>query len=146
MTKDEIVSATCLLIVQHFRNLLQYRVNGFNSRIFSHMLHPEKDFVFLGTSLEATKESRLHPEHVVPCAVLIAECCRLISEGQTNEDVAKLLKKHWKIAYVTKEQANLIDYGHKWKSTMPPGWNFETGNTLRRFELANIQLINVSST
>ncbi len=145
MTKDEVVYETCLLIVRHFRNLLQYKINGFNTRLFSHMLHPERDFVFLGTSVEAKSASQLHPEHVVPCAVLIGECCRLISEGQADEMVAKLLRKHWKIALITKEQATELDHTRKWKSTMPPDWNFETGDTLERFDLANIQIIYNSS-
>ena len=141
MTKDEVVYEACLLLVRHFRNLLLYKINGFNTRIFSHMLHPERDFVFLGTSVEASTASRVHPEHVVPCAVLIVECCRLISAGQPDELVAELLKKHWKIAYITKEQAYELDHTRKLKSTMPPNWNFETGNTLERLNVANIQLV-----
>ena len=145
MNKDEVVYETCLLLVRHFKNLLEYKINGFNTRIFSHMLHPERDFVFLGTSVEATTASRLHPEHVVPCAVLIVECCRLISAGKPDAMVAELLKKHWKIAYITKEQAYELDHTRGWKSTMPPDWNFETGNTLERLDRANIQLIGDSS-
>ncbi|WP_139225223.1 hypothetical protein [Nitrosomonas sp. Nm34] len=117
-------------------------VGGFNSRIFQHMLHWEIDFVGIGQSVEVTIESGFHPEHVVPCAVLISETCRLI-EGNvlSNTEIAKLLQKHWKIARITKEQAKQIDFVLGYKSTMPPGWCFESGETLARLEAANITLV-----
>ncbi|MDP1969917.1 MAG: hypothetical protein Q8K42_03155, partial [Methylobacter sp.] len=108
-SKEELVYRTCVLLVQHFRNLLEARVGGFNcgfnSRIFQHMLHWEFDFVGIGQSAEVTNESGFHPEHIVPCAVLISETCRLIEGKVLNDtEIAKLLQKHWKIARITKEQ------------------------------------------
>ena len=141
VSKNELVYKTCLLLVQHFRNLLDAKFGGFNSRIFQHMLHWEYEFVGIGESIELKDESTFHPEHVVPCAVLISETCRLIELNVlSNEEIATLLQKHWKIAKITKEQAKHIDYKLGYKSSMPKDWSFETGNTLARLELAKITL------
>jgi hypothetical protein len=140
--KEKVVFETCLLLVQHFKNLMDGGCGGFNSRIFQHMLHWEYDFVGIGHSSEVTEESGFHPEHVVPCAVLINETKRLIEEGKMSiEDIASLLQKHWKIAKITKAQANEIDYVKGYKSTMPDGWCFETGDTMARFEGMDIHFI-----
>lgn len=150
MEKDEAVYKTSLLLVQHFRNMNSHSEvrkkkslgqSGFHTRVFSHMLHPEKEFVFLGISTELKKDERHHPEHVVPCVVLITECRRLIEESHPDEYIAKLLQKHWKVAHITKEQAKKLDEKPlSLKSSMPDGWNFETGDTLARLEKAGIVL------
>lgn len=141
-SKEELVYKTCLLLIQHFRNLLEADIGGYNSRIFQHMLHWEFNFVGIGQSVEVTDESGFHPEHVVPCAVLIIESRRLIKENiLSDEEIAKLLQKHWKIARITKKQQKHIDYDLGYKSSMPKGWSFETGETLVRLKLAEVTLI-----
>ena len=141
-TKGELIYKTCKVLVQHFRNLLEAELGGFNSRIFQYMLHLEYDFVGIGASKEAINNDEFHPEHVVPCAVMIAEVNRLISEDNLSDDeIAKLLKRHWKIARITKDQAKHIDFKLGYKSSMPDGWNFEEGDTLARLKEANISII-----
>lgn len=142
----DVVYETCLLLVGHFRNLIQLSENGFgfNTRIFSHMLHPEKEFVYAGHSEKVTIETPTHPEHVVPCATLITECQRLIRAGiHSDEAIAVLLQKHWKVASITKEEQQILDSKSKldYKSKMPANWTFETGNTFARFEEAKIVLV-----
>ena len=142
--KDDIVYKTCLLLVTHFRNLLVHSEDnlGFHTRIFSHFLHPEEKFVFAGKSKMVTSDTPTHPEHVVPCAVLINECKRLINEGQLlDSQIAKLLRKHWRLARITKAEQAKLDFELGHKSTMPSGWRFETGNTFERFRLAEIELL-----
>lgn len=139
----DIVYETSLLLVAHFRNLIHLSKSGFgfNTRIFSHVLHPESEFVYAGQSEKVTNETPIHPEHVVPCATLITECKRLIkAETHSNEQIAILLRKHWKIATITKEEQKILDFKLGYKSKMPEGWTFETGNTFERFERANIRL------
>jgi hypothetical protein len=144
-SKEELTYQTCVLLVQHFRNLIEAKVGGFHSRIFQHMLHWEFDFVGIGQSAEVINESGFHPEHVVPCAVLISETCRLIQENVLNDmEIAKLLQKHWKIARITKEQARQLDFDLGYKSKMPLGWCFESGDTLARLNEAKITLVPVS--
>lgn len=143
--KDQLVFQTCILLVTHFRNLINADIGGFNTRIFQHMLHWEFDFVGIGQSKEVTIEGGYHPEHVVPCAVLIHETRRLIKENKLNDNqIAKLLQKHWKIAKITKKQAHYIDFELGYKSTMPSGWSFETGDTLARLIEAGITLISAA--
>ncbi len=145
---SDIVYETCLLLVTHFQNLVQLSKNGFgfNSRIFSHMLHPEKEFVYAGRSEKVTAETPIHPEHVVPCTILITECKRLIKAGtHSDKQIALLLQKHWKIAIITKKEQETLDFELGYKSIMPNGWTFETGGTFERFEHANIILLHSQS-
>ncbi len=141
MGKDEIIFETCKLLVRHFRNLIDHNGFGFHTRIFSHMLHPEKEFIFIGSSPESLSENDIYPEHVVPCAVLLRECRRMILENQPDSYIAELLQKHWKLAHITKKQAQRLDINLRLKNIMPSGWTFETGNSLARLEAANIKLI-----
>ena len=140
--RKEIVRKTCILLVSHFRNLGEYGDLGFNSRIFSHMLHPERHFVSAGISQSVKDGTPTHPEHLVPCATLITECKRMIREGiHSDETIASLLQRHWKVATITKEERDRLDFRLKYKSTMPPGWRFEDGDTFARFIEAEIILL-----
>ncbi|MGV8805188.1 MAG: hypothetical protein ACWA6Y_09520 [Polaromonas sp.] len=141
-TKDDFVYRTCQTVVRHIRNHVEERRGGIHTRLFSHILHPERDFVYIGHSAEAIAGIDIHCEHVVPCVVLVMETRRLIQEDQLDDDeIAKLLQKHWKIALITKKQARHIDLELGYKSKMPAGWNFETGETLARLDKANITLL-----
>lgn len=140
----DFVYETCLLLVAHFRNIIQFSEKGFgfNTRIFSHILHPEKEFVYAGQSKNVNTETPTHPEHVVPCATLITECQRLIRAGTlSDEEIATLLQKHWKLATITKEEQGILDLKLGHKSTMPANWDFETGDTFARLKEAGIVLI-----
>lgn len=142
--EDEVYK-TALLLVNLFEINANRKKNGLkstgrHSRIFQYALHPEISFVGYGKTKETLNASSIHPEHVVPCAVLISECNRLLESGIAKEEIANLLTKHWKIVYITKEQANFLDTknGISLKYSMPKGWNFENGDTFARLKLANI--------
>jgi len=144
--EKDIVFETCKLIIRHYRNLIEYNpqppYHGFNTRLFSHMLHPEARFVHLGQSDKVGPETPTHPEHVVPCAVLNTESQRLILENKLSDDeIASLLQKHWKVATITKKEAEYLDGELKLKSVMPEGWDFESGDTLARLRTAKINLV-----
>ncbi len=142
-SKQEIVQETCLLLVRHFRNLIEAGndVHGFHTRLFSHMLHPERIFVYAGQSVNVQPGMPTHPEHVVPCAKLISECKRLIKErSRSDDEIAAMLHKHWKLADITKGEQFKLDRELGLKSDMPPGWTFESGDTFARFTLAGIKL------
>ena len=70
MQKDEIIYKTSLLLVQHFKQCLEDG-RGTHSRIFNFILHPEENYVLAGQSQAVVDGAKKHPEHVVPCAVLI---------------------------------------------------------------------------
>lgn len=140
--KTQIVLKTCILLVSHFRNLHENKGLGFHTRLFSHILHPEREFVFAGRSVNVNQDTDTHPEHIVPCAVLISECRRMISQGATDKQIAPLLAKHWKIATITVAEKNYLDFELGYKSKMPDGWTFEEGDTFARLHAAKIVLGN----
>jgi hypothetical protein len=146
MDKKESVYKTSLLLVKHFSYCAQRNGKGIHSRIFSYILHPEAEFVAIGRSQEVINGADPYPEHVVPCATLISESIRLINEGMPESEIAELLAKHWKIVFISKEQAKYLDSkdGKNLKDKMPPGWKFETGNTFERLKLANIEVLPLS--
>jgi len=137
MTNDEYVYETCLLLVKHFRNSLM-ESRPVHSRIFEHILHPEINYVLVGESEAVRLGGEKHPEHVVPCATLMTECRRLIKENWFDEDIAKLLQKHWKIVHISKDEANYLDSkdGLNLKWNMPSEWRFENGDTFERLRRA----------
>ncbi len=142
-TKEQIVHRTCLIIVRHIRNHVEEGRGGIHTRLFSHILHPEVEYVYAGRSPEVVVDSDIHPEHVVPCSVLVDETRRLIIEDKANVkeiEIAQLLQRHWKIAFITKKQAHDIDVRLGYKSNMPLGWCFETGDTFERLKLARIKV------
>ena len=142
MNKEELVYRTCIVLVRHFINLTEYGSGGFHTRIFQHILHPEYEFVGAGKSKEVISGSAAYPEHVVPCAVLIRETRQLIDMKEyAVEEIARLLQKNWKVVMITPEQAQYIDHKLGYKSSMPDGWDFKTGDTFVRLKAANIRII-----
>lgn len=142
-TKEEIVFRTCQLIVRHIRNHVEENRDGIHTRLFSHLLHPEKNFVLLGHSSDALAlpKKEWHLEHLVPCTAMVINTRRLIQEGHLPDgDIARLLQRHWKVAYITKSQANHLDRELKLKWNMPTDWDYETGDPLRRLKEGRITI------
>ena len=142
-----LVFKTCLLIVEHIDHLVEYEENtkkrsGYHSRFFEHLLHHEEKFVYLGKSKNLIEGMQVYREHVVPCAYMMSELERLIKEKRySKEELACALQKNWKIAHITKEEVDYLNYKLKLKSTMPAGWDFMTSYPENRLKLAGIQLI-----
>lgn len=82
-----------------------------------------------------------HKEHLVPCALLRDLAFKMFWEGKSEKDVAEMLRRLLCIAYVTTAEARLLDHGLGFKTTMPPGWDFETGSVMARLEAAGIELV-----
>lgn len=145
MTKSELIQTACERLIYHFAMLNQCEETGgygFHTRIFSHYLHPEARFVYAGKSRDIEVGAPQRLEHVVPCAVLISESNRLISEGKLPQsEIAKLLAKHWKVAHISKREQQRMDYEQGMKSQMPQGWTFEDGDTMARLDQAGISLL-----
>jgi hypothetical protein len=145
-SNKEILFRTCQTLVRLFRNQVEENRLVVHSRIFNYVLHPEMKYVHFGVSANVTSESKTHPEHVVPCAVLINEIFRLIEEKVLDDDeIASLLQKHCKIVTITKEEAKHIDSTLKLRSKMPPGWSFEQGDTYERLHRANIKIVPIAN-
>lgn len=143
MDKNESVYRASVLLVRHFRDCLERGRRGQHSRVFSHILRPEIEFVGCGRSQAVIDGEPQHPEHVVPCAVMIEESFRLLESGSYGEhEIAGLLSKHWKVALISKREAAQLDAkdGDDLKSQMPRGWTFEEGDTFARLTKAGIRL------
>ena len=91
------VSLSCTLLVRHFQLCLEGGncglPKGFYSRVFEKILHPEKVFVGYGQSEAVLAGEPSYPEHLVPCAFMYKECCRLIEEEKGTDFIAPLLAK-----------------------------------------------------
>ena len=103
--KNELVFQTCLLLVQHITNLVEYEKStgvriGYHSRIFDSLLHPQEYFISLGKSEKLLDGVQGRIEHVVPCAYIVEKFEELIKEQKyTQEELAHALQKNWKSAY-----------------------------------------------
>lgn len=141
-SNEEIVYRTSRTLISHLRNHIEENRNGNHTRLFQHLLHPEERYVHLGTSTKVTATTPTRAEHVVPCCVMLVESRRLVEEGRLSDDaIARLLQKHWKLATITREEAHHLDYTLGYKSTMPGGWCYESDDTLVRLKKANITLV-----
>ena len=139
--QNEIHYRACKALVGLFRDQVEANLDCVHSRIFNFILHPESKYVHCGTSAAAKTGEAPHPEHVVPCAVLINESFRLIREGRvSDEEIASLLQKHWKIATISKAEAKKLDSELSLKSTMPENWRFEDGDAFARLKMARIEI------
>lgn len=147
MNKQELIYQTSLILAEHFSNCIERKKAGsplgIHSRVLSHILHPEADFVAVGRSQEVIDGAVAHPEHIVPCSTIIWESIRLLEEGKPKEEVAKLMTKHWKIVFISKEEASFIDTkkGLNLQYSMPENWNFETDDSFERLNLAGIKVL-----
>ena len=136
--KQEIVFETCVQIV----DLLKIHVKndmGTHSRFFNYILHPESKYVHAGVSSNVTENTHNHPEHIVPCAFMIKEVKRLISENElTTTEIATLLKEHWKIVTITKAEAKTLDQDLKffgaYQEYLLSGIHFRLLNGLLRYD------------
>lgn len=139
--KNEIHYRACRALIALFRDQVESGLECVHSRIFNYVLHPELKYVGCGMSLEAKSGEPQHPEHVVPCSVLIKESFRLIKENNCSDnEIAQLLQKHWKIATISKSEARRLDLELRLKSKMPEGWRFEDGDTFARLKKAEVKV------
>ncbi|AKX51083.1 hypothetical protein AKN89_06110 [Thiopseudomonas alkaliphila] len=142
MTND-LLYKTSLHFVKFYRSRIELGYDTLHSRIFEVLLHPEAEFICAGQSKEVANGLPKHKEHVVPCAVLRDETYRLIKQGRSNHEIAKLLSKHWKVIFITKDQAYILDSKQhlNLKHRMPEGWDFDSDDTFARIKLAKIELV-----
>ena len=144
MKTNDFIFKICLVYVQHMKACIEYG-SGWNTDIFIYLLNKkEEDLISIGTSIKMDNHKETHLEHIVPRLVLLMETRRLLKEEKlSDEDIAKLLQKHWKVARITREEQQELDSKDKLnlKQTMPKEWTFENGDTFARLKIAGITLI-----
>jgi hypothetical protein len=109
------------------------RTAAVHSRLFETVVYNEY------IELNRKSSERRYPEHVVPCAFIRNHAFKMYWDGKTPEDVAKMIGRLLRIAYIKDEQAKLLDTVHKY--TMPNDWNPDSDSILRRLEDAGIELV-----
>jgi len=106
-----------------------------HSRLFDSLVYEK--YIFAGISIKGAG----HKEHLVPCALLRNRAFEMYWDKKSVEDVSVMLEQFLQIAHITAEEARQLDYEHKWKTTMPTGWSFETGSAMARLTGAGIELV-----
>lgn len=88
-------------------------------------------------------------EHLVPMVYMSACAADMFKKGRSEEDVARMLERCYRTAALLAEEVARLDKnppnGVGLKTTMPDGWDCETGDVKARLEAAGIQLDSASS-
>ncbi len=107
---------------------------GAHSRLFETLVGD--DDIVIGTSVNGGG----HREHVVPCCLIRDIAFDMYDKQRTVDDVAEMVGRLLRIAYITEDEANRLDVALGLKTTMPEGWDTETGSVMARLDAANIKL------
>lgn len=77
----------------------------------------------------------------MPCTFLRDLAFKMYWDGKSEKHIAEMLRRLLCIAYITPAEAHLLDNELGLKTTIPDGWNFESGSVKARLEEAGIQLV-----
>lgn len=116
----------------------QPRSAAVHSRIFGTLIFDEY------IELNERAADRTYTEHVVPCAYIRNHAFDMFWDGKSKDEVAAMIGRLLRIAYISTEQAQLLNMSHK--HTMPENWNPETDSILRRLEDAGIEIVRQKNT
>ena len=105
---------------------------GTHSRLLE-MLVPDS-YITIGTSGNGSGWR----EHLVPLARIRDECHKIFEAGGTVDQAARFIDAHLKVAHITREERNRLDYELGLKSKMPDDW--APGDYLARLRAAGIDL------
>jgi len=111
----------------------QPRSAAVHSRIFDTLIYNEY------IKLNEKAPGRMYPEHVVPCAYIRNHAFNMFWDDKSKDDVAEMIGRLLRIAYITTEQAKVLNAVHKY--TMPVDWEPNSGSVLRRLEDKGIEII-----
>ncbi|MBA2962136.1 MULTISPECIES: hypothetical protein [Ramlibacter] len=103
---------------------------GASSRAFEDFIPDE--YVPVGKGANGTGRR----EHVVPLKLLRDRSNEMLAEGTSVAEVAAWLRDYLAIVEITKAEADALDHSHRWKTRMPPGWEFGTGCLYERLHRA----------
>ena len=86
-------------------------------------------------------KERTYREHLVPCIFLHQKIINKIINEDTNlKEIAKIIKKNLKIAYISNNDAFKLDYEFNLKTRMPNEWNLGD-DIFARLNQADIKII-----
>lgn len=105
-----------------------------STRVFEHIVPDE--WLICGQSTSGGK----HREHVVPCVLIRDQSIAMYQRGRSIEDVAKMIEKHLAIVLISEKEREILDKAFGWKTIMPPGWEFASGDPFARLTMAGIDV------
>lgn len=111
------------------------RTVAVHSRLFDTLIYNEY------IELNEKTTDRKYPEHVVSCAYIRNLAFEMFWNDKCIDDVAEMIGKLLRIAYIRPEEAKRLDAVHKY--TMPKEWDWEKDSLLRRLEDSGIEVIDL---
>lgn len=106
-----------------------------STRVFEHIVPDE--WLISGHSTSGGKCR----EHVVPCALIRDQSIDMYQRGKSILDVSSMIEKYLAIVLISKDEKKRLDNELGWKTTMPPGWSFNSGNRYARLIEAKIPFV-----
>jgi hypothetical protein len=77
-------------------------------------------------------------EHLVPLAFIRDKCHEIFKSGGSIDQAAKFIDTHLKVAHITREERDRLDFELGLKGRMPDNWS--PGDYLARLNAAGITL------
>jgi hypothetical protein len=110
------------------------------------------NMITIGATAEAFEllnagDKKPYREHAVPCEMIVKKAVKMYQDDRASVvDVAKMIRRNLTIVLMsdvrpdkdTKSERERLDA--KYKTTMPAGWDFETGHPLARFRSVDPQI------
>lgn len=78
-----------------------------------------------GHSVEGKKQLSIknaYCEHVTPCDWMLRTGIEMCNIGSSIKDIAAMIDRNFWVAYISDQEADLLNNYFKWKTTMPPNW------------------------
>lgn len=79
-------------------------------------------------------------EHLVPRAVIRDLCIQCFERGEPIESAAEVIRKHLKVALISREEASRLNSIPGLRNGMPVGWDAASGDHMIRLRHAGIEL------
>jgi len=104
-----------------------------STRIFEHVV-PDAWLICARSS-----SGGRYREHIVPCVLIRDQSIKMYQAGELVEAVAKMIERHLAIVLISEEEKNRMDKQRGWKTTMPEGWEFGSGDPFARLTSCGIE-------
>lgn len=105
-----------------------------HTRIFDTLVWHQ--YITVGKS----KDGAEHKEHLVPCAVIRDIANAEFENGASTEEVATIVERLLKVAYISKSERHKIDFELGLKTRMPAGWDYRNDSVYARLDTGGVEL------
>lgn len=108
---------------------------GGDTRLFDWLISDK--YTYVGRS-EKGDEYR---EHLVPRALIRDICLKQFEAGESIEHVASIIRNLLKVARISRDEAHHIDVQLGLRTSMPPDWDYRSGDYMARLRVGGVRLI-----